>query len=112
MNFLLLCEESQAVANKLRELGHDAYSCDLLPCSGGHPEYHFEMDAFEAAKIGHWDRIISFPPCTDLTVSGARWFEGKRLNGSQEKAIRFFFEIWKISDGVENPIGIMNGGGI
>lgn len=111
LRVLLLCEESQTVCKEFRKLGHVAYSCDLLPCSGGHPEWHLQMDAFEAYyDHGPWDLVISFQPCTDLTVSGAKHFEKKRENGSQEKSIRFFFEIWKISDCSENPVGIMNGG--
>ena len=123
MRVLLACEESQAVCIEFRKLGHEAYYCDLLPCSGGHPEWHIQGDVLElfyAIKfytqdrmphfINEWDLIISFQPCTDLTVSGAKWFENKRNNGSQEKSIRFFFEVWKHSNCSENPIGILNGG--
>jgi hypothetical protein len=109
MKLLVGCEESQAVTIAFRALGHEAYSCDLLPCSGGHPEWHIEGDVLEVSK-GYWDLTITFQPCTDLTVSGARWFEKKRLSGEQEKSIRFFFEVWKLSDCSENPIGILNGG--
>jgi hypothetical protein len=110
MKVLIGCEESQTVCMAFRELGHEAYSCDLLPCSGGHPEWHLQMDVFGALKMKVWDRVISFPPCTDLAVSGAKHFWYKRENGSQEKSIRFFFEVWKISNCSENPIGIMGGG--
>src|SRR5687768_16975343 len=111
MKILLGCEESQAVCVEFRKLGFEAYSCDLLPCSGGHPEWHFQEDIFSVYNNrGPWGLVITFQPCTDLTVSGARWFEAKRNNGSQEKSIRFFFEVWKISNCSENPIGIMNGG--
>ena len=88
MNVLLACEESQAVTKELRALGHNAFSCDLLPCSGGHPEWHFNMDVFKVidrkggtlqngqkVKInGNWDLMIAHPPCTFLAVSGARWY--------------------------------------
>lgn len=108
LRVLVACEESQAVTKEFRELGHEAYSCDILPCSGGHPEWHIQGDAIEVIKSKEWNRVISFQPCTDITVSGARWFEEKRNNGSQEKSIRFFFEIWKRSHCSENPIGILN----
>jgi hypothetical protein len=109
MRILLDCEESQTCCIEFRKLGHEAYSCDLLPCSGGHPEWHLQMDAFEAIKLG-WDLIIAFPPCTHLAVSGAKHFTIKRADGRQESAIRFFFELWKLADCLENPIGILNGG--
>ena len=127
MKILFACEESQALAIEFRKLGHEAYSNDILPCSGGHPEWHIQYDSLEVIKGGcfpignkdsikdeiiiyNWDKIISFQPCTDLTVSGARWFKEKRENGSQEKSIRFFYDIWKSSNCSENPIGILNGG--
>jgi len=111
MKILVACEESQAVTIQLRKLGHEAYSCDLLPCSGGHPEWHIQDDAIKVIYNNHWDMLIAFPPCTDLTVSGARHFEKKRANGSQQKSIEFFMEfvnapIEKIA--IENPIGIMS----
>ena len=70
MRVLVACEESQAVANAFRELGHEAYSCDIIPCSGGHPEWHIQTDALELLKM-KWDMIIAFPPCTYLTNAGA-----------------------------------------
>lgn len=72
MRILVACEESQAITKELRALGHEAYSCDLLPCSGGHPEWHFQQDVFEVIEQG-WDMMIAHPPCTFLTVAGARW---------------------------------------
>ena len=66
----MACEESQTVANAFRERGHEAYSCDLIPCSGGHPEYHLQCDALELLKI-KWDIILAFPPCTYMANSGA-----------------------------------------
>jgi hypothetical protein len=108
VRILVACEESQAVTMALREQGHEAYSCDIQECSGGHPEWHIQGDAIKAIDDGEWDQVISFPPCTDISVSGARWFEAKRADGRQEASIRFFFEIWKRSDVVENPIGVLN----
>ena len=70
MKVLVACEESQAVTKELRKLGHEAYSCDIIPCSGGHPEWHIQVDALELLKI-QWDMIIAHPPCTYLTNAGA-----------------------------------------
>lgn len=119
MKVLVACEESQAVTIAFRNKGHEAYSCDILPCSGGHPEWHIQRDVTSVIydsnfnipnpKSGY-DLVISFPPCTNLTVSGARWFDKKRLSGEQEASIEFFFHVWFYSHCTENPIGIMNGG--
>lgn len=73
MKVLVGCEESQAVCKAFRELGHEAYSCDLLPCSGGHPEWHFQEDIFEVVKRDKYDLAIMHLPCTYLSVSGAKW---------------------------------------
>ncbi|KXL54414.1 hypothetical protein CLNEO_05200 [Anaerotignum neopropionicum] len=70
MKVLVACEESQAVTIELRKLGHEAYSCDIEPCSGGHPEWHIQGDALELLKI-KWDMIIAHPPCTYLSNAGA-----------------------------------------
>ena len=72
MKVLVACEESQAVCKAFRELGHEAYSCDIIDCSGGHPEWHIKGDALELLKL-KWDLIIAHPPCTYLTNAGARW---------------------------------------
>ena len=110
MKVLIACEESQAVTIEFRKLGHEAYSCDILPCSGGHPEWHIQGDVIPQLNK-EWDMIIAFPPCTHLAVSGARWFPEKRKDGRQEKAIDFFMK-FMIHDckkiAVENPIGIMS----
>ena len=66
---LIGCEESQTICLAFRKLGHEAYSCDLKPCSGGHPEWHLQMDVFEAIKLKPWDLAIFHPECTYLTVS-------------------------------------------
>jgi hypothetical protein len=109
MKVLIACEESQTVCKTFRERGHEAYSCDIIDCSGGHPEWHIKDDVLKHLNDG-WDLIISFPPCTDIAVSGCRWFDKKRESGVQEKSIRFFFKVWQFSNCSENPIGILNGG--
>lgn len=77
MKILVACEESQAVTIEFRKRGHEAYSCDIEPCSGGHPEWHLQVDALELLKM-QWDIIIAFPPCTYLTAAGAvRLFNSK-----------------------------------
>jgi hypothetical protein len=110
VKILIACEESQTVTKEFRALGHEAYSCDIIKCSGGHPEWHLQKDVFEVIKTNSWDMIIAFPPCTHLTLAGAKHFEKKRDSGIQEENIRFFFELWKVADCLENPMGIMNGG--
>ena len=70
MKILVACEESQAVCIAFRERGHEAYSCDVIDCSGGHPEWHIKTDAMELLKM-RWDMIIAFPPCTYMTNAGA-----------------------------------------
>lgn len=70
MRILVACEESQAVTKELRRLGHEAYSCDIIPCSGGHPEWHLQKDVVPLLNE-HWDMIIAFPPCTYLSNAGA-----------------------------------------
>jgi hypothetical protein len=109
MKVLVACEESQVVCIAFREKGHEAYSCDILPCSGGHPEWHYQQDIFEV--IGkEWDMMIAFPPCTHLALSGSMHFEKKRIDGRQQQGINFFLSIAnapieKIA--IENPMGIM-----
>lgn len=110
MRILVACEESQAVTKELRKLGHEAYSCDIEPCSGGHPEWHIQADALEIIKI-KWDMIIAFPPCTHLAVSGARYFAEKKADGRQQKAIDFFMAFVNADSpkiAIENPVGIMS----
>lgn len=70
---LIACEESQAVTKEFRKLGFEAYSCDILPCSGGHPEWHIEGDAVKEAYSGKYDMMIAHPPCTYMSRAGARW---------------------------------------
>jgi site-specific DNA-cytosine methylase len=110
MKVLVACEESQAVCIAFRDQGHKAYSCDLLPCSGGHPEWHLQGDVLCFLTGGDWDLVIAFPPCTHLAVSGARHFEQKRADGRQQEAIEFFMMFTKLECkwAIENPIGIMS----
>lgn len=117
MRILLACEESQAVTIEMRKLGHEAFSCDLLPCSGGHPEWHLQQDVTELLQQ-KWDLIIAFPPCTYLTVTGNRWFNIERYgeqaiqrHKDREFAIKFF-KMFADCDcervAIENPVGIMS----
>lgn len=126
MNVLIACEESQVVCKAFRERGHRAYSADLQDCSGGCPEWHIKGDCLpllngnclfhtqdgrEHIIIGRWDLIIAHPPCTDLAVSGARWFKEKQADGRQQRSIDFFMrfvnaDCEKIA--IENPVCIMS----
>lgn len=111
MKVLIACEESQAVTKEFREMGHEAYSCDIIECSGKHPSWHIHNDISAALFFQKWDVVIAFPPCTDLCVSGARWFKEKRKNGVQQKAIDFFMMFVNYpceKKAIENPIGIMS----
>ena len=110
MRVLVACEESQAVTIELRRLGHEAYSCDVQECSGGHPEWHLQQDVIPLLAEP-WDMIIAFPPCTDLAVSGARHFAKKRADGRQQRSIEFFMRFANVDCpkvAIENPIGIMS----
>lgn len=135
MKILVACEESQAVTKELRRLGHEAFSCDIMECSGGHPEWHIKGDVIPLLNreddgdngwyyiyfktmdgilhsVDRWDMIISFPPCTHLAVSGAKHFEKKRADGRQRKAIEFFATLLNADCSriaVENPVGIISG---
>ena len=126
MNVLVACEESQRVCIAFRERGHNAFSCDVEPCSGWHQEWHImqdvipllngrcrfkTMDGIEHSIDGKWDLIVAFPPCTHLAVSGARYFEQKRKDGRQQQGVDFFMEFIKADCekiAIENPIGIMS----
>ena len=126
MRVLVACEESQRVCIAFRERGHEAYSCDVQECSGGHPEWHIKGDVLPLLNGdctffteggcwihigGKWDLIIAHPPCTDLAVSGARHFERKQKEGRQQKSIVFFMQL-ALADcekvAVENPVCIMS----
>jgi site-specific DNA-cytosine methylase len=110
MKVLVACEESQVVTKALRNLGIEAWSCDVLPTSGANPEWHLQQDVTPLLSE-QWDMIVAFPPCTDLAVSGARWFAEKRANGSQQRSIDFFMAIANAPCeriAIENPVGIMS----
>lgn len=135
MNVLIACEESQRVCAAFRAKGHNAFSCDIMECSGGHPEWHIMGDVlkilnkkyipftgagveFETCDgknhfvVGGWDMIIAFPPCTHLAVSGAAHFAKKRADGRQKEAIEFFCKFLNVDCervAIENPIGIISG---
>lgn len=111
MKVLIACEESQEVCKAFRAKGHEAYSCDILECSGGHPEWHLQMDALIAITDRKWDLVIAHPPCTYLCNSGVRWLKGNP--GRFEKmleAVQFFknikglCEMFSIPYCIENPI--------
>jgi len=122
MKIIVGCEESQAVTIELRKLGHEAYSCDLKPCSGGHPEWHIQMDVFQAIELKKWDMGIFFPDCTYLTISANKWYKdqperksgtlvGEKRREARERGIEFFMKLYnsnipKLS--LENPIGVMS----
>ena len=117
MKVLVACEESQAVCKEFRKLGHEAYSCDIVPCSGGHPEWHLQQDVLPLLKE-KWDMIIAFPPCTYLTVTGNRWFNIERYgekaihrHKDRKEAIDFFMSFANADCeqiAIENPVGIMS----
>ena len=108
MKILVACEYSGRVRDAFTSLGHDAISCDLLDTES--PGKHFKGDVLEILNQ-RWDLVIAFPPCTDLCVSGARWFEKKRQDGSQQRSIDFFMQFVHCNAkrvAIENPIGIMS----
>jgi site-specific DNA-cytosine methylase len=115
MKVLIACEFSGVVRRAFRALGHDAWSCDLLPAEdmpdGGFPDdvYHIQGDALEAADSDYWDIMIAHPPCTHLSVSGARWFKDKQLE--QEAALDFVWQLMEVPIphiAIENPISIIS----
>ena len=115
MKILLACEESQAVCKEFRAKGHEAYSCDIQECSGGHPEWHIQDDVMNVLRhepfMPKYDMVIAFPPCTHLAVSGAAHFEKKRQDGRQQEGINFFMFFTTLKTpfvAIENPVGIMS----
>ena len=113
---LIACEESQAVTIAFRKLGFEAYSCDILPCTGGHPQWHYQQDVFEVINKG-WDLMIAHPPCTYLSVSGAKHLYNKdgspneeRYN-NQREALLFVKKLMDAnipSIAIENPISVIS----
>lgn len=133
MHILLACEESQRTTIELRKRGHEAFSCDILDCSGGHPEWHIKgdvlpylngnctfqtMDGVVHTIKSRWDMIIAHPPCTYLAVSGNRWFDVAQYGTSalerienREQAIDFFMKFVNADCdriAIENPVGVMS----
>lgn len=120
MRVLIACEESQAVCIEFRKRGHEAYSCDILPCSGGHPEWHIQgnvltvirggnitLQSGDVIEIDLWDAMIAHPPCTRIANSGVRWLKERDLWEDLHVATMFFnslknARINKIA--IENPI--------
>lgn len=117
MKILVACEESQVVTKAFRELGHEAYSADILPESGGHPEWHIQGDVVPLLRE-NWDMILAFPPCTFLTVTGNRWFNVEKYgekavkrHADREKAVEFFMLFANANSekiAIENPIGVIS----
>lgn len=132
MKVLVACEESQVVCKAFRKRGHEAYSCDIQECSGGHPEWHIQGDVLPLlngnchfitqdgkshTQMDAWDLIIAHPPCTRLCNSGQRWlywggeeYRAKKKK-EQEEGIAFFMEFTKTNAkrvAIENPSGIMS----
>jgi hypothetical protein len=98
------------VRDAFRALGHDAWSCDLLPCEG-EPNFHFQEDVFGVLKTFSFDLLIAHPPCTDLAVSGARHFAAKRADGRQQRALDFVRKLMECGVpkiALENPVSIIS----
>jgi hypothetical protein len=110
MKVLISCEYSGAVRDAFIELGHDAMSCDLLPTDAPGP--HYQGDVFDVIDYP-WDLMIAHPPCTHLSVSGAKHFAEKRIDGRQQHAVSFFMKLIRLSahipmTAIENPVCIMS----
>lgn len=107
LKILVGCEESQAVCKAFRKRGHEAFSCDIQPCSGGHPEWHIQDDLLKVVNYG-WDMMIAHPPCTYLSYAGTRhWNNPGRLRKRLD-ALEFFAALWEAPIGkicLENPKG-------
>lgn len=133
MNVLIACEESQTVCKAFRKRGHRAFSCDILDCSGGHPEWHIQSDVLQVlngnctfttadththTQRGQWDLIVAHPPCTYLTVTGNRWFNTEIYGDKaiqrmkdREDAVQFFMRFVNADCdriAIENPVGSMS----
>jgi len=117
MKVLIACEESQAITKEYRDLGIEAYSCDIKECTGGHPEWHIQGDAIKEAYSGKYDIMIAHPPCTYLTVTGARWLYNsdgtkniKRWKNMYEGLdfVRLLMEAPIDRIAVENPVSVIS----
>ena len=127
LRILIACEESQATTKEFRRLGHEAFSCDILPCSGGHPEWHLQCDVLEILNDG-WDLMVAHPPCTYLSSSGVQWlshpedkhlpFEDRRPNPKYPNrkqnmldSIEFVKTLYNAPIeriAIENPVGLLS----
>jgi len=117
MRVLIACEESQEVCKAFRELGHKAFSCDILECSGGHPEWHIQDDVLKHLDDG-WDLMIAHPPCTFLSNAGIGWFNEERYGNKarlrKKKRLEGFDFVIKLANAnikhiaIENPTGWLN----
>lgn len=132
MNVLIACEESQVVCKAFRARGHNAFSCDIIECSGGCPEWHIKGDVLPLINgdctfitcdgvmhklIGRWDLIIAHPPCTYLCLSGQKWCnielygeQARQRINERDRAIDFFMQFVRADCGkiaIENPVGVM-----
>jgi hypothetical protein len=113
MRVLIGCEESQVVCKAFRDVGHDAYSCDLQP-TRGNPLWHFQCDIMMAILNRDWDLIILHPDCTAMAVSGNRWY-GEKMprNAERKKAIEWTLELWEVAKkmcskvALENPVSVI-----
>jgi hypothetical protein len=107
---LVACEESQTVTMALRNRGHEAHSCDILPTTGKHPEWHIQDDVLNQLNKG-WDMMIAFPPCTYLTVSGNAWMHDPERQKERKKALAFISTLMKAPIeriAIENPVGVIS----
>lgn len=133
MKILIACEESQRICTEFRKLGHESYSCDVIDCSGGHPEWHIKQnviplingniefttcDGMNHQISGEWDLLIAHPPCTYLTIAANRYYNEKKYGEKakerkkfREEAIQFFMKFVNADCehiAIENPVGIMS----
>ena len=117
MKVLIACEESQAITKEFRKIGINAFSCDLLPCSGGHPEWHIQGDALVEAYSGKYDLMIAHPPCTFLAVSGAAWLYNKDGSRNEKRwndqadALEFVKKLMLAPIkhiAIENPVSVIS----
>jgi len=117
MKILIACEESQEVCKAFRLLGHEAYSCDIIPCSGGHPEWHIQDDVLKHLNDG-WDMMIAHPPCTYLSNAGIGWFNedkyGDKARERKRLRLEAFDFVMQLANAninkiiIENPTGWLN----
>lgn len=128
MLVLIACEESQTICKAFRKNGHEAYSNDILPPTGGHPEWHLQMDCFEAIALKKWDLMIAHPPRTFLAGSAVQWlsnpedkdlpFEQRRPHPKypnrrkdMQESIEFVKKLWEADIPricIENPVGLLS----